>query len=163
MRIALFVLAAFVLSIAAPVFAGPFSDVPSGHWAYKAIDKATEAGILQGYDGKFNGNKTLNRYQMAVVVSRMLPTQPVISPQTRTTPSVPGNLTFNPLGFPRTDSPRSASTVDRSGCLPGGRTGSNCGSGQYGLSQAVSTSCVAQIKDNDLPQGKNCPTPVLQR
>jgi hypothetical protein len=62
---------AFVMS-AATAFAGPFSDVPAGHWAYKAIEKAVEAGILQGYDGKFHGNKTLNRYQMAVVVARML-------------------------------------------------------------------------------------------
>ncbi|MBI4867536.1 MAG: S-layer homology domain-containing protein, partial [Candidatus Wallbacteria bacterium] len=72
MRIALFVLAAFALAIAAPAFAGPFSDVPAGHWAYKAIEKSVEAGILQGYDGSFHGNKTLNRYQMAVVVARML-------------------------------------------------------------------------------------------
>ncbi len=70
-QLVLFIMVAFVMS-AATAFAGPFSDVPAGHWAYKAIEKAVEAGILQGYDGKFHGNKTLNRYQMAVVVARML-------------------------------------------------------------------------------------------
>jgi len=72
MRLSIIV-AALALAIVAPTFAAsPFSDVPQGHWAYKAIEKAVEAGILQGYDGKFHGNKTLNRYQMAVVVARML-------------------------------------------------------------------------------------------
>lgn len=72
-RFTTLLLAAFVLSIAAPAFAaGPFKDVPKGHWAYKAVEQAVEAGILQGYDGKFHGGKTLTRYQMAIVVSRML-------------------------------------------------------------------------------------------
>ncbi len=72
-RIATLALAAFVLSIAAPAgFAGPFSDVKQGHWAYGAIQKAVDSGILQGYDGKFHGTKRLNRYQMAVIVARML-------------------------------------------------------------------------------------------
>lgn len=51
---------------------GPFSDVPKGHWAYEAVQKAAEAGILQGWNGRFHGNKIVNRYQMAVVVARML-------------------------------------------------------------------------------------------
>ena len=51
---------------------GPFADVPRGHWAYDAVQKAAEAGILQGWNNRFHGNKVVNRYQMAVVVSRML-------------------------------------------------------------------------------------------
>ena len=51
---------------------GPFSDVPRGHWAYDAVQRAAEAGILQGWSGEFHGNKVVNRYQMAVVVARML-------------------------------------------------------------------------------------------
>ncbi len=71
--LALFVLAAFVLSFGAPAFAGAkFQDVPRNHWAYKAIQKAVDAGILKGYDGKFHGQKLLNRYQMAVVVKNLL-------------------------------------------------------------------------------------------
>lgn len=51
---------------------GPFSDVPQGHWAYEAIKKAVDAGILQGWENKFHGGKVVNRYQMAVVVARMI-------------------------------------------------------------------------------------------
>src|SRR5688572_15277279 len=51
---------------------GPFADVPRGHWAYEAVQKAAEAGILQGWNNRFHGNKVVNRYQMAVVVARML-------------------------------------------------------------------------------------------
>lgn len=51
---------------------GVFTDVPRGHWAYEAVRKATESGVLQGYDGKYHGNKTVNRYQMALIVARML-------------------------------------------------------------------------------------------
>src|SRR5579862_9428968 len=51
---------------------GPFADVPRGHWAYDAVQKAAEAGILQGWNNRFHGNKVVNRYQMAVVVARML-------------------------------------------------------------------------------------------
>jgi hypothetical protein len=51
---------------------GPFTDVPRGHWAYDAVQKAAEAGILQGWNNRFNGHKVVNRYQMAVVVARML-------------------------------------------------------------------------------------------
>jgi hypothetical protein len=52
--------------------ANPFSDVPRTHWAYKAIQKAVDAGVLEGYDGKFHGQKLINRYQMAVIVKRIL-------------------------------------------------------------------------------------------
>jgi hypothetical protein len=51
---------------------GPFADVPHGHWAYEAIRKSVEAGILQGWENKFHGGKVVNRYQMAVVVARMI-------------------------------------------------------------------------------------------
>lgn len=59
-----------VALLATPALA--FKDVPPNHWAYDAINKAVEAGILQGYNNMFHGKKTLNRFQMAVVVARML-------------------------------------------------------------------------------------------
>jgi hypothetical protein len=64
--------AAIVFAVASPLFAAGFNDVPRTHWAYDAIQKAVDAGILQGYDNKFDGKQLLNRYQMAVVVSKML-------------------------------------------------------------------------------------------
>ena len=59
-------------ALAATSFAGPFSDVPRTHWAYSAIQRAVDAGVLEGYDGKFHGEKLINRYQMAVIVKRVL-------------------------------------------------------------------------------------------
>jgi hypothetical protein len=51
---------------------GPFADVPLGHWAYQAVSKAVETGILQGWENKYHGTKVVNRYQMAVIVARMI-------------------------------------------------------------------------------------------
>ena len=62
----------FGVAGARPVAEGIYTDVPRGHWAYESVKKAAESGILQGYDGKFHGNKTINRYQMALIVARIL-------------------------------------------------------------------------------------------
>ena len=49
-----------------------FSDVPRGHWAYDAIQRAVDAGILEGVDGKFMGKKLITRHQMAVITAKLL-------------------------------------------------------------------------------------------
>lgn len=62
-----------VVALAVPTFANPFTDVPANHWAYEAVNKLVAAGIISGYpDGTYKGNKTLTRYEIAVVVSRAL-------------------------------------------------------------------------------------------
>ena len=66
------VLMMVVFAFASTAFAGQFSDVPRTHWAYDSIQAAVDAGILQGYDGKFHGKRLLNRYQMAVITAKML-------------------------------------------------------------------------------------------
>lgn len=58
--------------VSGQALAGHFTDVPASHWAYGAIERAVTAGVLQGADGKFDGARLLNRYQMAVVVSKLL-------------------------------------------------------------------------------------------
>lgn len=69
---ALFI-ALFILSLSAPVFAGPFSDVKPGHWAYEAIKSLSSKGILEGYpDGTFKGGKALSRYEAAQMVARLI-------------------------------------------------------------------------------------------
>lgn len=69
---ALFI-ALFILSLSAPVFAGPFSDVKPGHWAYEAIKDLSSKGILEGYpDGTFKGTKALTRYEAAQMVARLI-------------------------------------------------------------------------------------------
>ena len=65
-------LAAAVALTTSAFAANPFSDVPRTHWAYSAISRAVDAGVLEGYDGKFHGEKLINRYQMAVIVKRVL-------------------------------------------------------------------------------------------
>ena len=66
------VLMMVVFAFATTAFAGSFTDVPRTHWAYDAIQSAVDAGILQGYDGKFHGRRLINRYQMAVITAKLL-------------------------------------------------------------------------------------------
>jgi hypothetical protein len=41
-------------------------DVPSGHWAAKAVTDLYQLGILKGYpEGLFRGNRLVSRYEMA--------------------------------------------------------------------------------------------------
>ena len=61
-----------MLALALPVTAGPFTDVPTDHWAYDAIDKLQSEGFVEGYpDGTFRGNRSFTRYEMAMVVARI--------------------------------------------------------------------------------------------
>ena len=70
--------AALLVALAGVAVAGPppdFSDVARTHWARESIDQVAQAGILEGYAGKFHGEKLINRYQMAVILDRVLDTQ----------------------------------------------------------------------------------------
>lgn len=65
----------FVLGIAGTAFAAanPFVDVPAKHWAYDAVAKLANAGIVDGYnDGTFRGDKTMTRYEMAQIVAKAM-------------------------------------------------------------------------------------------
>jgi len=66
------VLSMTALVLALPAVAGPFTDVPTDHWAYDAIDKLQAEGFVEGYpDGTFRGNRSFTRYEMAMVVARI--------------------------------------------------------------------------------------------
>jgi len=53
--------------------AGPFSDVPAGHWAYDALEQLSEAGLVDGYPSGFFGlNRRLTRYEVALSVVKAL-------------------------------------------------------------------------------------------
>jgi hypothetical protein len=77
-RLATLVLAAsFVMgALAASVErapATPFADVPANHWAYQAVASLAADGLIEGYsDGKFKGDRPLSRYEMAVLVARVI-------------------------------------------------------------------------------------------
>lgn len=66
-----------------------FPDVPSDHWAYEAITKLVEMGVVKGFpDGKFYPNNTVTRAQFAtmVVLAKKLT---LVSPATPTFNDVP--------------------------------------------------------------------------
>jgi hypothetical protein len=67
--IMILVLCAFTVA----AFANPFSDVKFNHWAYDAVTQLAAKGIITGYpDGTFKGNKAVTRYDMAVIIARLL-------------------------------------------------------------------------------------------
>ncbi|HBL69091.1 MAG TPA: hypothetical protein DDZ70_10385, partial [Firmicutes bacterium] len=49
------------------------ADVQSNHWAYQAVKKLVSEGYLGLYaDNTFRGNQPVDRFTLAVVVSRLL-------------------------------------------------------------------------------------------
>lgn len=70
------VIVALVLMVL-PVLAqsNPAETVPFDHWAYDAVQKLVDQGIIIGYpDGTFRGNRAMTRYEFAMAISRMLDT-----------------------------------------------------------------------------------------
>jgi len=56
-----------------PISEDVFNDVHSQHWSYTYVAAAYEAGIVLGDDNKnFNGEKIINREEMAVMVHRLM-------------------------------------------------------------------------------------------
>jgi hypothetical protein len=50
---------------------GIFSDVPTSSWAYDAVKRLANEGLIKGYpNGKFIGSRPLTRYEMAVLIDR---------------------------------------------------------------------------------------------
>jgi len=63
------------IGIASPVLAqdGMFKDVPNDHWAYQALERLGADKVFIGDpDGTFKGKRTLTRYEMAMVVDRLI-------------------------------------------------------------------------------------------
>lgn len=50
-----------------------FSDVPATHWAYESVTKLAQAGLIEGYsDGTFRGDKTMSRYEFAIMAEKAI-------------------------------------------------------------------------------------------
>lgn len=48
-------------------------DVSEAHWAYQSVTKLIDRGYLSLYeDGTFKGNNKVSRYELAVIIARML-------------------------------------------------------------------------------------------
>lgn len=91
MRKVFFVLAALMLATAVPAIAqGPFTDVPTDHWAYDAVNLLQKDGYVIGYpDGTFGGKRAITRYEFAVAIARIIAAipgvQPPVTPPTTST------------------------------------------------------------------------------
>lgn len=74
MKKILYLVIALSLLCVAPIYAqGAFTDVPSEHWAYDAVELLQSKGIVQGYpDGTYQGKRTMSRYELATVIARVL-------------------------------------------------------------------------------------------
>jgi hypothetical protein len=54
---------------------GAFKDVPNDHWSYAAIEKLSSLNpkvFIGDPDGMFRGKRNLTRYEMAVIIARLL-------------------------------------------------------------------------------------------
>lgn len=72
-QLAVVLAAVLSLMLVAPALAQPFADVPTDHWAYDAIAELAAKGLIEGYpDGSFKGDRAMTRYEMAMVVARLL-------------------------------------------------------------------------------------------
>lgn len=50
-----------------------FSSVPKDHWAYNAVEKLVQDGLIDGYgDQDFRGEKSITRYEMAQLVAKAM-------------------------------------------------------------------------------------------
>jgi hypothetical protein len=68
----------FIMCIACTSFAAgnPFVDVPNNHWSYAAVKQLADEGIIEGAgDRTFKGDKTLSRYEFAVMVAKAMARQ----------------------------------------------------------------------------------------
>lgn len=99
-KVAVSIVAALVLALAAPAFAQPFADVPTDHWAFDAIAELAAKGLIEGYpDGTFRGDRNLTRYEMAMIVARIIarieaiPPPPPPAPLPPAIVALPGRVT----------------------------------------------------------------------
>src|SRR2546426_1170513 len=60
--------------LAVPAFAQAPPDVPQDHWAYKAVEELAAKALVKGSppQGNFIGKRVVSRYEMAVIVQRIL-------------------------------------------------------------------------------------------
>ncbi|MDD3925663.1 MAG: S-layer homology domain-containing protein, partial [bacterium] len=73
----LMMVALLVLATVVPASAQVPSDVPADHWAIQAIGDLYSRGIFVGYpDDSFRGDRAVTRYELAVVLSRLLESLP---------------------------------------------------------------------------------------
>jgi len=66
--LAIATLALLVLSGAQSLWAGPFTEVPSGHWAYASCARLAEMGLIAEPPEAFSGRPALTRFEFGIAV-----------------------------------------------------------------------------------------------
>ena len=62
-----------LLGVLNPSLSKDFPDVPANHWSYEAVSRLAGNDIVQGYeDGKYHGERTMTRYEMAEIIYNAL-------------------------------------------------------------------------------------------
>ena len=62
-----------LLGVLNPSLSKDFPDVPANHWAYEAVSRLAGNDIVKGYeDGKYHGERTMTRYEMAEIIYNAL-------------------------------------------------------------------------------------------
>ncbi len=62
-----------LLGVLNPNLSKAFPDVPANHWAYEAVSRLAGNDIIKGYeDGKYHGDRTMTRYEMAEIIYNAL-------------------------------------------------------------------------------------------
>ncbi len=77
MRKMIVVACALVLAVyAVPAFAAsnPAETVPFDHWAYDAVQKLVDCGVIIGYPKthEFKGDRAMTRYEFAIAIARLM-------------------------------------------------------------------------------------------
>lgn len=62
-----------IISLNTIITAATIADISSDHWAYQSVKTLVDKGLMELYeDGTFRGNDSVSRYQLAVIVARIL-------------------------------------------------------------------------------------------
>ncbi len=57
------------LGAASPLWAGPFTEVPADHWAYRSCARLTSLGLLASdYQGGFTGDPEITRFEFGIAL-----------------------------------------------------------------------------------------------
>ncbi|MBC7543684.1 MAG: S-layer homology domain-containing protein [Candidatus Sericytochromatia bacterium] len=57
----------------------PYTDVTAGHWATPAVRQVHDLGLMDGLSkDQFGGEETIDRYQLAVVLDRLMARVPIV-------------------------------------------------------------------------------------
>ena len=72
-KVTILIMIILLFTLSLNVSAVNIKDVPGDHWAYESVKELVEKGYLNLYqDGTFNGNKNVTRYELAVLISRII-------------------------------------------------------------------------------------------